>query len=77
MTMADQYSDGPVRRISTLECRILKLLFNAHHIICLALLVYTFDAVIGIALACYGLTIGFVVVAMRLSQERNLYYESF
>jgi hypothetical protein len=51
---------------------ILKLLCNTHHILCLALVVCAYNLAIGIALACYGATIGLVLLSLRLTRERNL-----
>jgi hypothetical protein len=65
---------GPTKIISMPGCRILKLMCDAHHVICLALLIYTFDEAIGLAIACYSLTIGLVLVALRMTHDRNMQF---
>jgi hypothetical protein len=50
--------------------RVLKLLCDAHHIFCLALVVCSLDLAIGIGLACYGATIGLVLLALRMTHDR-------
>jgi hypothetical protein len=52
--------------------RILKLLLKAHHAIYLVLLMYTLDLALGIALTCYGVSIGIVLIALRTTHDRNM-----
>lgn len=63
---------GPAQFTSIPGRRILKLLCNAHQILCLALVIGTFDLAVGLALACYGITIGLVLVALRMTHDRNM-----
>jgi hypothetical protein len=77
MKMTDSQSlefgdQGPAEFISMPGRRVVKLLCNAHHVFCLALVICTFDLAIGIALACYGLTIGLVLLTLRLTHNRNM-----
>ena len=62
----------PEQTLSMNGGRILKLLFKLHHLICLALLLYILDVAIGLALFCYGLTLGLVLVALRITHERDM-----
>ena len=62
--------------MSSLERRIVTLLFNVHHVFCLALLICTLNTRIGIALICYGLTVELVILALRITDGRNVRYES-
>jgi hypothetical protein len=54
----------------------LSLLFNTHHVISVALVAYAYDAAIGIAIGCYAVTIGFVVLALRMTHQRNARYSA-
>jgi hypothetical protein len=54
--------------------RILRLLCNSHNVICLGLLIYTLDVAVGLALSCYGLTIGMVLLAVRTTHDRNMQF---
>lgn len=75
---AEQF-DGqrPTEFISIPDGRVLKLLCNAHHVFCLTLLIYTFDVAVGLALACYGATIGLVLFALRMTHDRNVRYTCY
>jgi hypothetical protein len=65
---------GPTAFISIPGRRILKLLCNAHHVFYLALVTFSFDVPVGLALACYGATIGLVLLALRMTHDRNMRY---
>jgi hypothetical protein len=72
---AERFGDhGPTEFISMPGRRVLKLLCNAHHIFYLALVTFTFDMAIGLALACYGATIGLIVFTLRMTRDRNMRY---
>jgi hypothetical protein len=72
---AEQFDEqAPAEFISMPGRRLLKLLCNGHHVICLALVVFTFDLAVGIALACYGATIGLILLALRMTHDRNMRY---
>jgi hypothetical protein len=72
---AEQF-DGqrPTEFISIPSRRVLKLLCKAHHVIYLALVTFTFDVAVGLALACYGATIGLIFFALRMTRDRNMRY---
>ena len=53
---------------------VFKSLDSIHHILSLSLLVMAFDMAFGIALACYGLTIGLVYLTLRITNDRNIRY---
>ena len=65
---------GPTESISITGRRVLKLLCNAHHVFCLALVTFSFDVAVGLALACYGATIGLILFALRMTHDRNMRY---
>jgi hypothetical protein len=71
----EQFDDrGPEEFISIPARRLFKLLCNAHHVLYLALVTFTFDVAVGLALACYGATIGLIFFALRMTRDRNMRY---
>jgi hypothetical protein len=81
MKMVDDYT---IERFGTLPADVtpsqsqsgVSLLFNTHHVMSVALVAYAYDAAIGIAIGCYALTIGFVVLALRMTHHRNARYSA-
>ena len=57
--------------------RILNLMCNVHHVIYLALLIYTFDKTIGLAIVCYGAVICLILVVQRTTRDRNIRFGFF
>jgi hypothetical protein len=54
--------------------RFFKLLFKADFILQVALLIYALNSTVAIGLLCYGMVIGLVVAAQRMTYDRNLRY---
>ena len=81
MAIADSITSQESERFDSVESEevtttprrgILKMLCNIPHIVCLVQLAYTLDLAIGLALTLYGLTIGMVVGALRMTRDRNV-----
>ncbi len=71
----EQFDDqGPTEFISIPGRRVLKLMCNAHHVFYLGLVTFSFDVAAGLALACYGATIGLILFALRMTRDRNMRY---
>jgi hypothetical protein len=53
----------------------LKYAIRAHHFASAILFFLAFDMALRLAIACYGLTVGLVYLALRMTRKRNLRYQ--